>query len=106
MRIREHRDLGASQLFLRVRLARVQNHQIWAKQDDSLHVGIDQPANSRERTDLGGLLVEAADADHLRPGTDGEEHLRHCGDHRDDAPGRILLRDGDLAERDTNQRHS
>src|SRR5262245_30008564 len=85
-----HRDLRAFQLRAEIRLTRVDRNQIRPQREDPLDVGIEKRTDALQLTDLWRISIEAADGDHLRAGTDGEQHLGHRRNEGDD-PARVWI---------------
>jgi hypothetical protein len=106
MRVWQDCDSCALQLRARVCLARVQDDEIGAEREDALHVRVEKATHSRDFWGAVGELVEAADTDDLRSGTQRKEDFRHGGDDGDDSLRwrRRLGRDRRNERRDEDER--
>ena len=73
----EHRDLGPIELCPQVRLTAVDDGEIRLEGQDALEIGIQQGSHALNLLNVGRIVIEAADTDHLLAGADGEQHLGH-----------------------------
>src|SRR4030095_732039 len=84
MAVRVDANAGARELPLKFALRSIDNDDIRTPRKNPLRVTIEQRPDARERFRFGREVVIAADADDLRSGADGKQHLGDVRDERDD----------------------
>src|SRR4029453_103009 len=84
MAVRVDANAVARDLPLQFALRSIDNDEIRTQRQNPLGVRIEQRPDARQRFRVGREVVIAADADDLRSGADGKQHLGDVRDERDD----------------------